>query len=102
MRQLILSFSRYRENHDWLLAYMQIKLLVLACTDPNTDIGKVIVDGGFGWWCESNEVNVFSAQIQNIINYSTERLHEMGCCGFDYLKEHYTSEIAYRKIMEKL
>ena len=36
-----------------LLNYMQVKLPVLAVTDPNTDVGKVIVDGEFGWWCES-------------------------------------------------
>ena len=30
-----------------LLSYMQAGISVLACTDPNTDIGKVIVDGGF-------------------------------------------------------
>lgn len=39
-----------------LLAYMQAKIPVLAVTDPNTDIGKVIVNGGFGWWCESNNI----------------------------------------------
>lgn len=42
-----------------LLSYMQTKLPVLAATDPNTDIGKVIIDGGFGWWCESNNSNAF-------------------------------------------
>ena len=44
-----------------LLAYMQAGLPVLACTDPNTDIGKVITEGGFGWWCESNNTENFSA-----------------------------------------
>lgn len=42
-----------------LLSYMQAKLPVLAVTDSNTDIGKVIVDGGFGWWCESNDEESF-------------------------------------------
>ncbi len=43
-----------------LLAYMQAGLPVIAATDVNTDIGKVITEGGFGWWCESNDVNAFS------------------------------------------
>ena len=42
-----------------LLSYMQAGLPVLACTDPNTDVGKVIEDEGFGWWCESNSVEAF-------------------------------------------
>ena len=42
-----------------ILSYMQAKIPVLAVTDPNTDIGKVIVTGGFGWWCESNDLQGF-------------------------------------------
>ena len=34
---------------------------VLACTDVNTDIGKTIVEGGFGWWCESRDAKDFSS-----------------------------------------
>ena len=42
-----------------ILSYMAAKLPIFACTDPNTDVGKVIVDGGFGWWCESNDAEMF-------------------------------------------
>lgn len=42
-----------------LLSYMTAKLPVLACTDPNTDIGKIIIDGEFGWWCNSNDLKEF-------------------------------------------
>ena len=51
-----------------LLSYMQAKLPVLAVTDPNTDIGKVIVDGGFGWWCESNDITGFYNLVRRAIN----------------------------------
>lgn len=51
-----------------LLSYMQAGLPVLACTDSNTDIGKVIVEGGFGWWCESNSITAFTNTIQMILN----------------------------------
>ena len=33
-----------------LLSYMQAGLPVLCCTDPNTDIGTVCMEGGFGWY----------------------------------------------------
>ena len=50
-----------------LLSYMSAKLPVLACTDPNTDIGKVILDGGFGWWCESNDSDKFVSVVRKCI-----------------------------------
>lgn len=51
-----------------LLSYMQAGLPVLACTDCNTDIGKVIVDGGFGWWCESIDPFKFVDIIEKILS----------------------------------
>lgn len=75
-----------------LLSYMQAKIPVLAVTDPNTDIGKVIVDGGFGWWCESNDVQRFGERIAEISNsklcYCAEK-------GFSYLQNRYSVDIAY-------
>lgn len=79
------------------LAYMQARIPVLAVTDPNTDIGKVIVDGGFGWWCESNNVNEVGRVIDAIIK---EDLNKMGNNGFEYLMNNYTVEKQYHIIME--
>lgn len=50
-----------------LLNYMQAKIPVLAVTDTTTDIGKVIVDDGFGWWCESNYTEDFKEAIDIIL-----------------------------------
>ncbi len=79
-----------------LLAYMQAKLPVLAATDPNTDIGKVIVDGGFGWWVESNDRGIFAAEVKKIISLDLEATREL---EFRYLLENYSTEFAYEKIM---
>lgn len=59
-----------------LLGYMQAGLPVLACTDLNTDIGKTIVEGQFGWWCESNSMNDFFALIQKINYADIEALNQ--------------------------
>ncbi|MDO5138482.1 MAG: glycosyltransferase family 4 protein [Oscillospiraceae bacterium] len=69
-----------------LLSYMQAKIPVLACTDPNTDIGKVITEGGFGWWCESNEIKAFYTTVQDILNSRDEVSSEKGfiCLCADY------------------
>lgn len=81
-----------------LLAYMQAGLPVLACTDPNTDIGKVIVDGGFGWWCESLDVDAFSKVVAGI---DDEQIKAIGTAPLDYLKNHYAIRTAYEIITKR-
>ena len=76
---------------------MQAKLPVLACTDPNTDIGKVITEGRFGWWCESNNVQVFDKLIQNI---ETADLKVLGQNGIEYLKRNYSVCNTYKTIID--
>lgn len=72
-----------------LLSYMQAGLPVLAVTDPNTDVGKVIEAGGFGWWCESNDIEGFSKIIHQILSADTV---QMGRTGFERLLESYPVE----------
>lgn len=72
-----------------LLSYMQAKLPVLCCTDPNTDVGQVCVEGGFGWWCESNDPAGFTQQVQAAL---ASDLPKMGQTGFDYLNVHYSAQ----------
>lgn len=50
-----------------LLGYMQAGLPVFAITDKNTDLGKDIKNGGFGYWIESNDPSKFQQKV-NIIN----------------------------------
>ena len=80
-----------------LLAYMQAGLPVLAATDPNTDIGKVIVEGGFGWWCESNDAAAFSAAVKEAVSADAEAVKEK---ELQFLYENYTVETAYKTIVK--
>lgn len=80
-----------------LLSYMQVKIPVLAVTDPNTDVGKVIVEGGFGRWCESNNVEGFIKAIQTITNAEISRYGEN---GFKYLNNNYKVCDAYQIIID--
>lgn len=82
-----------------LLSYMQAHLPVFACTDPNTDVGKIITEGGFGWWCESDDAAAFMDIMAKI---NADCIVEYGNRAFDYLKSNYTSEIAYKTIMEDI
>lgn len=80
-----------------LLSYMQARLPVLACTDPNTDIGKVIVEGGFGWWCESNESDTIYDKVKMLCDKDITDISEK---AFDVLKQHYCSDHVF-KILER-
>lgn len=53
---------------------MQAKIPVLVVTDPNTDIGKAIEVGQFGWWCESNDSGSFKKLVNKIITMEYNQL----------------------------
>lgn len=78
-----------------LLAYMQAGVPTLAATDPNTDVGKVITEGGFGWWCESNDVNGF---LKAVAEAETADYALLSQNAKKYLEENYTVEKAYKII----
>ena len=71
---------------------MQAKIPVLAVTDPNTDIGKDIVEGGFGWWCESDDVESVIESVQNII---IDNLSKMGDNAYQYLIQNFDVKYVY-------
>ena len=78
-----------------LLSYMQAKIPVLAVTDPNTDIGEIITDGDFGWWCESNDK-------ANFIRLVNSNVSDKGINGWSYLIRHYSARDSYNIIMERI
>lgn len=82
-----------------LLSYMQAKIPILACTDVNTDIGCVIVNGGFGWWCESKDVDEFQQIIEKIIKDYAENMKDI---EYRYLMENYSVSKNYEIIMSVL
>lgn len=82
-----------------LLGYIQAKLPVIACTDPNTDIGRIIVDGEFGWWCESDDAEAFGNLIIEATKADTKGL---GKIGYQYLQDNYTVEHGYEIIQKRL
>lgn len=78
-----------------LLSYMQAKIPVLAVTDPNTDIGKVIVENGFGWWCDSNNTDAFGRCVLQALNNTIDKDDE-----YNLLKNEYSALKSY-SIIEK-
>ncbi|UJF26174.1 glycosyltransferase family 4 protein [Planococcus sp. 107-1] len=80
-----------------LLSYMQASMPVLAATDPNTDVGQVIENGSFGYWCESNDVKDFNQKVSKLTN--KDLTEEMGKNARKYLEENYTPKHSYDVIM---
>ena len=69
-----------------LLSYMQAKLPILACTDSATDIGRIIEEEQFGWWCESKNAYDFDRCVKSV---RISELKIMGERAWKYLNENY-------------
>lgn len=82
-----------------LLSYMQAKIPVLAVTDSNTDVGKVIVNGGFGWWCESNDISNFEQIVKKITLLDEMLIKDK---EYMYLQQNYSAEMSYEIIRKSI
>ncbi len=80
-----------------LLSYLEYKMPVLCATDPNTDIGRIAEDNGYGYWCESNSVEAFTSILDKMI-HSNRQL--MGENGYAFLKDNYLVQNTYNTIIK--
>ena len=78
-----------------LLSYMQAGLPVICSTDPNTDIGTVVSEGGFGWACPSDDAAEFGRAVDAAL---AADLPAMGEKSRAYLCQHYTAARSYQII----
>lgn len=81
-----------------LLDYMNHSMPVFAATDSNTDLGDVITQGEFGWWCESKSVDKYS-YIVNEICSNPQVIIEKGLAARAYLERYFDTNIAYENII---
>lgn len=80
-----------------LLSYMQASMPVLAATDINTDIGEVIENGNFGYWCESGKLEGFNQLVNKLCDRGLRV--GLGRNARDYQENHYTTKHSYEIIM---
>lgn len=81
-----------------LLSYMQASMPVLAATDVNTDVGKVVMENKFGLWCESGNIKEFNEKLKQLCDITLRK--KMGENARRYLEENYTSKHSYDIIMK--
>lgn len=79
-----------------LLSYLENKMPVLCATDQNCDMGSIAEENGFGFWCESNSVEAFTAILDKMIAADKQAMGEK---GYEFLKANYTVENTYNAIL---
>lgn len=82
-----------------LLTYIEMKKPVLAATDVNTDIGRIIEDAGCGYWVESGDIDVIQNKITELCK---DDLTALGVKGWELLQKEYLVERSYNLILDKV
>ena len=80
-----------------LLSYLEYKMPVIACTDPNCDTGSIAEENGFGFYAPSNDVLAFTKTVDKMLGSD---MTAMGEKGYKFLKENYLVEHTYNQIMK--
>lgn len=79
-----------------LLSYLENKMPVLCATDPNSDMGRIAEENGYGYWCESNSEEAFTAILDKMIHSDRK---SMGEKGYEFLCKNYLVQNTYNAIM---
>lgn len=80
-----------------LLSYLEAKMPVLCATDPNTDIGRIAEENGYGFWCESVRPEDFVALVDKMLQSD---IKSMGDRGYDFLCKNYLAEHTCNAILQ--
>lgn len=81
-----------------LLAYTNAAIPVLAVTDPITDVGQMIEEGGFGWHCLSNDIDQYYQIVLQILK--TEDMESLRQNSHQYLLDNFTPNKGYESIIK--
>lgn len=82
-----------------LLSIMLNEKPAIAATDKNTDIGDVITNNKFGWWCESGELEKYNFYLDSICS-GHEDIKMMGMKARAYYEANYTTASAVNQILK--
>lgn len=82
-----------------LLSYLEYKMPIIACTDPNCDIGIIARENGFGMYTPSNDVKAFTHAVDSMLGSD---IKAMGERGYEFLMANYLVEHTYKAIMKHI
>ena len=82
-----------------ILNYMQNKMPVICATDFITDIGMIAQKNSFGYSCLTSDYDSFYNFVIQLLNNDVRE--KMGINAYNFLKNEYSVEGSYKKIIEK-
>lgn len=82
-----------------LLSYLEYKMPIIACTDPNCDTGIIARENGFGMYTPSNDVKAFTHAVDSMLGSD---IKAMGERGYEFLMANYLVEHTYKAIMKHI
>ncbi|MET3112948.1 glycosyltransferase involved in cell wall biosynthesis [Pedobacter sp. CG_S7] len=84
-----------------ILSYMEARMPILAATDKNTDVGKILEENELGLWVESGNLDDFNQKLQQLIISPANRIN-MGINSYQFLLDNYCVKHTYQIIMNKI
>lgn len=84
-----------------LLSYLENRMPIITATDSNTDIGKDAEINGYGFYCESGNIELINNQIE-LLSINPDLVKLMGKKGYQYLLDNFTVEKSYSIITNNL
>jgi glycosyltransferase involved in cell wall biosynthesis len=84
-----------------LLSYLENEMPIISATDSNTDIGKEAEINGYGFYCESGNLELMNKQI-DLFSTNPNLVKSMGSKGCQYLMRNFTVDKSYSIIMSCL
>ena len=82
-----------------LLSYLSNRMPILCATDINSDIGRIAEENGYGYWCESSNVDCFVDLVDKILRSD---LKTMGRLGYEFFLKNYQVEHTYKAIVKHI
>lgn len=82
-----------------ILSYMQARLPILAATDKNTDVGKMLINYECGWWVESFDAKQVFLMIKGI---EKKHIEQRGRNSYKCLEDNYNVEDAYDALITSI
>jgi len=79
------------------LSYMANKLPLLIASDTASDMGPIAEQNGFGYWCESDSVEAFTAILDKMLGSD---IGVMGEKGYEFLCKNYLVSNTYETIIK--
>ncbi|MEQ6123434.1 glycosyltransferase family 4 protein [Pseudotenacibaculum sp. MALMAid0570] len=82
------------------LSYLEMGMPVIAATDKNTDLGKVIEQNNCGYWLESGDIEAMKNITTKILS-DNKKLEEMKNNAWSLLLKDYNVDRSYNLIMKE-